>query len=141
MMPPDDVIHLDLPATHKYLNLLGACVVEMLSRLDDANDLETTIYNIQLAVQECCANIVDHAYAGTEAGRIAATLMLTVAPRQFVVELHDQGQSFEPALARKPILGEPQVRGYGLFLMHGLLDEVDYQPQPGNNRWRLVKQL
>jgi len=139
-MPTDDVIHLDLPATHKYLNLLGACIGEMLSRLDDVADVESTIYNLQLAVQECCANIVDHAYDGTD-GRIYATLNLIDEPRRLVIELHDNGHTFEPELVPQPVLGEPQVRGYGLFLMRQLLDEVDYLPQPGDNCWRLVKQL
>jgi len=139
-MPPDDVIRLDLPATHKYLNLLGACVGEMLSRLDDVADIESTVYNLQLAVQECCANIVDHAYDGGD-GRIYVTLTLIDEPRRLVVELHDNGRAFEPELVPQPALGEPRVRGYGLFLMRQLLDEVDYLPQPGDNRWRLVKHL
>lgn len=139
-MPPDDVIRLDVPATHKYLNLLSACVGEMLSRLDDLREMQTTIYNMQLAVQECCANIVDHAYKDTD-GRITATLTLIHEPRRMVVELHDNGRSFEPEIVPQPTLGEPQIRGYGLFLMRELLDEVDYFPQPGNNRWRLLKLL
>lgn len=139
-MPPDDVIRLDLPATHKYLNLLSACIGEMLSRLDDLSEIESTIYNVQLAVHECCANIVDHAYDEV-AGRIIATLTLTDAPRRLVVELHDNGRAFEPENVPPPTLGEPQIRGYGLFLMKELLDEVDYDAQPGDNRWRLVKQL
>jgi serine/threonine-protein kinase RsbW len=139
-MPPDDVIRLDLPATHKYINLLGACIGEMLSRLDNVADLEVTVYNLQLAIHECCANIVDHAYAGAD-GRVYATLSLVDQPRRLIVELHDNGRPFEPERVPQPVLGEPQVRGYGLFLMQQLLDEVDYQPQPGDNRWRLVKQF
>ena len=139
-MPPDEVIRLDVPATHKYLNLLGACIGEMLSRLDDGRDLQTAIYNMQLAVQECCANIVDHAYQSAD-GRIMATLTLIDQPRRLVVELHDSGRPFEPETVPQPSLDEPQVRGYGLFLMRELLDEVDYEPGPGDNRWRLVKVL
>jgi serine/threonine-protein kinase RsbW len=139
-MPLEDVIHVDVPATHKYLNLLGACIGEMLSRLDGLPELEATIYNMQLAVQECCANIVDHAYKEGD-GRIVATLMLVDEPRRIVVELHDNGRPFEPEIIPKPTLGEPQIRGYGLFLMRELLDEVDYDSQPGGNRWRLVKLL
>src|ERR1041385_2577011 len=128
-MPPDDVIHVDVPATHKYINLLGACIGEMLSRMDDLPDIQTTIYNMQLAVQECCANIVDHAYKETD-GRISATLTLAHEPRRLDITLHDNGRSFEPEIVPQPTLGEPQVRGYGLFLMRELLDEVDYFPQP-----------
>jgi serine/threonine-protein kinase RsbW len=139
-MPIDDVIRLELPATHKYLNLLSACIGEMLSRLEDVAELQTVIYNVQLAAQECCANIVDHAYDNQE-GRIQATLMLIEEPRCVVIELHDQGRSFEPDVIPSPSMDEPQIRGYGLFLMHELLDEVDYFPQQGNNLWRLTKQL
>jgi serine/threonine-protein kinase RsbW len=139
-MPADEVIRLDLPATHKYLNLLGACISEMLSRVEDVDDLAAKAYNLQLAVHECCANIVDHAYDAND-GRIRATLTLAEHPRRIVVEIHDSGRTFEPEHVPQPVLGEPQVRGYGLFLMRQLLDEVDYLPQPGDNRWRLVKQL
>lgn len=139
-MPSEDVIYVDVPATHKYLNLLAACIGEMLSRLDDLPDMQTTIYNVQLAVQECCANIVDHAYDDAD-GRIVATLTLMDAPRRLIVELHDSGRPFEPEAIPRPALDETQVRGYGLFLMDELLDEVDYLPQPGDNRWRLVKLL
>jgi serine/threonine-protein kinase RsbW len=139
-MPPDDVIRVDVPATHKYLNLLGACIGEMLSRVDDLPEMQATIYNMQLAVQECCANIVDHAYKDRD-GRITATLTLVDEPRRIVVELQDNGRSFEPESVPRPTLDEPQIRGYGLFLMGELLDEVDYVPAPGDNRWRLVKLL
>ncbi|MEO8610262.1 MAG: ATP-binding protein [Chloroflexota bacterium] len=139
-MQTDDVIRLDVPATHKYLNLVSACVGEMLSRLDNLPEMQATIYNLQLAVQECCANIVDHAYDESD-GRLLATLTLVYEPRRMVIELHDNGRPFEPEIVPQPTLDEPQIRGYGLFLMRELLDEVDYFPEPGDNRWRLVKLL
>lgn len=136
-----DVIEVTLPATHKYLSVLSVVLGEMLARVDGLAEPDVTTYNLQLAVQEACANIVDHAYAGGEADRIRVVLTLVEDPRRLLVDLHDSGQSFDPAQVAVPDLDHAQVHGYGLFLMHELLDEVQYQAAPGDNHWHLVKAL
>jgi len=133
-------VRLEIPAEHSHLGMLADCIRAMLERVPDIPDLDTTIYNIQLAAHECCANMVDHAYSGHN-GLIVATLALEDRPRQFVVELQDSGNAFNLADSVEPNLEEPQIHGYGLFLMRELMDEVSYTPMPGNNRWRLVKRL
>lgn len=135
-----DEIHLELPGSGKYLNVLSACIAEMLSRVEGLGNVEQTIYNIQLAVHEGCTNIVDHAYE-QEPGRIGVHLELNWNPAQIIIELHDTGRSFDLSTIQSPSLGEPQVRGYGLFLMREIMDEVVYRPSPGHNCWRLVKYL
>ena len=72
-----DTIRLDFPATHKYLNVLGACIHELLARVEGLAEPVVVSYNIQLAVHEACTNIVDHAYAGMPAGRLNITLTLS----------------------------------------------------------------
>lgn len=139
-MPTAEVIRLDVPATMKYLNVVSACIAEILSREEDVTDLATLIYNVQLATHEGCANIVDHAY-GDAGGRIGVVVFMMYSPRQIVIELHDTGQTFDPSAVREPVLGEPQVRGYGLFLMRQIMDEVTYDTQAGHNRWRMIKYL
>ncbi|MBK8988817.1 MAG: ATP-binding protein [Chloroflexi bacterium] len=99
---------------------------------------DSLFYNIELAVHEACTNIVEHAYAGIS-GRIEIAFTLLEEPRQFIIELHDRGQSFNLADVVAPNFEQPQTSGYGLFLVHQLMDEVAYFPEPGNNRWRLVK--
>ena len=139
-MQSSEVVRLELPANAQYLNVLAACIGEMLSRVDGMSDPQQTIYNIQLAVHEGCTNIVDHAYVD-DGGRIAVNLMLGWSPPQIIVELHDNGRSFDPDSISDPNFDEPQVRGYGLFLMRQIMDEVAYDPQPGHNCWRMVKYL
>jgi len=65
---PTEVIRLDLPASHKHVNILGACISELLVRVEHVDDREAIMYNMQLAAHEACANIIDHAYAG-DSGR------------------------------------------------------------------------
>jgi serine/threonine-protein kinase RsbW len=139
--PTVDVIRLDLPATYKYLNILGSSINGMIERVDDLAEAEIVSYNIQLGVNEIFANIVGHAYSDDESQRVDVTLALLGEPRRLVVELHDTGASFNPEAVPLPNLDDAQIRGYGLFLVEQLLDEVEYQPQPGGNCWRLVKYL
>lgn len=135
------VINLDLPADHRYLNTAGACLAAMIERIDAVSDRDMASYSIQLAIQETCANIVDHAYEKPSAGRIHIELILLADPRRLMVEIYDMGKAFDPALVQEPNLEQAQVRGYGLFLMRHLMDEITYERQPGRNHWRLVKSL
>lgn len=136
-----DTIKLELPASHKYLNVLGGCISEMLSRVECLHDGDSVIYNVQLAVHECCANIVDHAYGGTGQGRITVHAAFLIEPRLFIAEVYDTGISFDMSAAPVPDLEAGQVHGYGLFLMHQLLDDVIYTPGDGINKWTLIKRL
>jgi serine/threonine-protein kinase RsbW len=136
-----EVVYLDVPANHKYLNLVSSCIAGLLERVEGIQEPTIAVYSLQLAVQEACTNIVQHAYAGMSEGRIRTRLTLEPCPFQLIVELYDTGQPFDLDTAPEPDLGQPQVRGYGLYLMKQLLDEVSYHSEPGHNRWRLVKNL
>jgi serine/threonine-protein kinase RsbW len=149
-MAESEVIRVNLPATLKYLNVVSACIAEMVGRLEHLPDRATSIYNIQLAVQEVCVNVVEHAYGpdreaarGGARGdaRIDIALTLERDPDRLIVELEDAGRSFDPAAVADPDLDGAQVHGYGLFLMRALMDEVVYQPHADGNRWRLSKTL
>ena len=136
------VIRIDIPAKHQHLNVLGACLNALLDRVDELSDREMLMYNMELAIHETCANIVDHAYGSQNGGRIRACLSVVDHPRrQLVVDLHDSGRAFEINDVREPNLEGAQIHGYGLYLMRQLLDEVVYTPNQGNNHWRLVKNL
>jgi serine/threonine-protein kinase RsbW len=134
-------IDLDVPASLKYLNVVGACVTEMISRAQGVEELEVVAYNVQLAVHEICTNVVDHAYEGREGGRIRLTFTMHQAPQRFVAELVDTGSSFDPSVVPDPDLEAGQTSGYGLFLARQLMDSVTYDPGPVGNRWRLEKSL
>ena len=136
-----EVIRLDLPATHKHLNILGACISELLARVENIHEREAIVYNLQLAAHEACANIIDHAYAGETEHRIMIILTLTVRPRRLIIELHDTGCSFDIDSVPEPNLNEAHDHGYGLFLMRSLMDEVTYTSRSEGNYWSLVKHL
>ena len=136
-MSQGDVIRLELPATHQYLNILEPFAVALLSRVEQLPEPVQAAYNIHLAIHEICTNIVDHAYKGHNIGRIALELRLTKSPAGLTVTLTDSGRPFEAALVKVPSLEEPQVRGYGLFLTGQLADEIVYERRGDHNYWRL----
>jgi serine/threonine-protein kinase RsbW len=135
------VIHLDLPAQHKYLGMLSVCISELLAHVK-ISERDITVHKVQLAAHEIAINIIDHAYAGEPDGRIDVTLMLETSPRRVLVLLHDTSlREFDPARALLPDLKEKQAGDFGLFLVPQLVDEMKYTLKPGDNRWQLVKNL
>ena len=135
------VINLDIPASHKHLNVLGASLGALFERVDFLTDREMLTYNMELALHETCTNIVEHAYESKEDGRIRVSIVLSENDRKLIIDLYDTGQSFNINESKEPNLDEVQIRGYGLFLMRQLLDEVVYTPGKKENYWHLVKNL
>lgn len=137
----DTTIKLEIPAEHKHLNIIGACLTALLERVDHLNDREMLAYNLELALHETCTNIVEHAYS-EQIGRIQIAMSIASTPqRQLVIDLFDTGRSFVIENAESPDLDNAQVHGYGLYLMRQLLDEVIYNTEKEHNHWRLIKNL
>jgi serine/threonine-protein kinase RsbW len=137
----DDDLRLDLPASNKYLSVLGANLDAFIERIEGVAEPRVAAYNIQLAVNEICANIIAHAYRGAPGGRVVVTARLLAHPRRLLVELADTGAPFDPSQVAEPDLEGVQIHGYGLFLTRSLMDDVAYERRPEGNLWRLIKHL
>jgi serine/threonine-protein kinase RsbW len=135
-----DTIMVDIPADLRYVNILGAAVSAFVANIGGLVDREATLYNLELAIQELSVNITTHAYAICP-GRIRMSAALSHPLQQITIILHDTGTSFNPTEVPDPTLGELQEHGYGLFLVHQLIDEVEYMPTDGENIWKLIKNL
>jgi serine/threonine-protein kinase RsbW len=101
------------------------------------------LYDVQLAVDEACTNIISHGYAGLAPGSIILDLELN--PDQIVVTLTDFGHSFEPSSAPAPDVNAPieerELGGFGLFFIQQSVDEMDYQVTEDGNKMILTKNL
>jgi serine/threonine-protein kinase RsbW len=137
----DHTVRLDLPASYAYLSLVGSCLAAIVEQVDNLPEAEQTLYAIQLAVHETCANIIEHAYAEQRGGRVQIIITRDMLRRRLVVDIYDTGRPFDIQRVAPPDLETPQEGGYGLFLIQSLMDELVYVPQPSGNRWRLVKHL
>jgi sigma-B regulation protein RsbU (phosphoserine phosphatase) len=97
-----------------------------------------------LAVQECAANSIEHAYAGRSDGEVDITLALE--GDYLCAEICDEGAPFEPRsmppLADVRDLAKRGARGgLGLTLVQRIADTVVREREGARNVCRLVKRL
>ena len=101
------------------------------------------LYDIQLAVDEACTNVIKHGYAGMDPGSII--LDLELQPGSVRVSITDFGHSFEPDSTPVPDinagLDEREPGGFGLFFIRQSVDQMDYRVTEDGNTMILLKQL
>lgn len=104
---------------------------------------DQAIYDLQLAVDEACTNIITHGYADMDPGSII--LDLELAPEKIVITLTDFGHAFEPGNAPTPNVDAPieerELGGFGLFFIQQSVDQMDYKVTEDGNKMILIKQL
>jgi len=102
---------------------------------------EDAVYAVELAVDEACSNVIEHAYEAEGIGNIHCRCV--VNDKGLLIEIRDTGKPFDPKLvpladttsdiwSRKP-------GGVGLFYMEKMMDEVQFEFTPQGNILRMVK--
>jgi serine/threonine-protein kinase RsbW len=129
------------PGNYASLGLISDFVAKEAAR---AGLDENSVYSVQLAVDEACTNIIEHAYGGEDLGEIVCAC--SSSSSGFEVELRDKGKSFDPKTIPEPQLGIPleklKSRGAGIFLMKKLMDEVNFDfTNGGETRLRMLKKI
>lgn len=112
----------------------------------DAN----AIFHIELACDEACTNVIEHAYGGEGKGKIRVSWQYH--HNTFTITIHDNGRSFNPAVVPKPALPElsedapppdvddVKVGGLGIHFIEQLMDEVVFSfDEKEGNTLTLVK--
>lgn len=102
--------------------------------MDDA-----VLSDIDLALTEACANVVEHAYPGQEAGQLSVRV-LALTGSHVALEVEDWGIGFVPPHDPAPPAQESDS-GRGLFIMHRLMDGMQIHSSPGKTRVLLRKNI
>lgn len=104
---------------------------------------DEVLYDMQLAVDEACTNIITHGYAGMDPGSII--LDLEMDPDKLTISLTDFGHSFEPGNAPMPDVEAPieerELGGFGLFFIQQSVDQMDYRVTEDGNTMILTKYI
>ena len=93
------------------------------------------VFHVEMAVDEACSNVIEHAYA-SQTGDIDLACTCP-ATGQFEVVIRDSGQPFDPAEVPAPNVGAPadldnlNGGGLGLYFIRKLMDEVRFEVVPG----------
>jgi len=105
---------------------------------------EGKIFDVNVAVDEACTNIIEHAYSPDEEGTIEIRCK-ALDDNKAAVSIKDHGKPFDQT---RPVvvdttssLEERRPGGLGLFFIRELVDEIYYEYKDGYEILTLVKVL
>ncbi|WP_346355615.1 ATP-binding protein [Azotosporobacter soli] len=95
---------------------------------------ERKTMQLELVTEELVVNVSHYAYPGS-----SGTIQVDIAKEPDHVELifSDEGQPFDPTAAKPPdlegALEERDIGGLGIYLVHQLVDKVEYRRAENRN--------
>lgn len=95
-----------------------------------------TISDIELAVTEACANVLEHATEGDE-----YEVCVSINGRACTIDVHNSGEAFDGNTRGLEDADTGSEDGRGIQLMRALVDTVSYQQADDGTIVHLEKQL
>jgi serine/threonine-protein kinase RsbW len=102
------------------------------------------VEDLRTAVGEACMNAIEHGHGGDARRRVL--LAMAATPSEIEIRVRDRGEAFalpqaDPSIAAAVESGG-STRGWGIFLIRNLVDEVEFRPLPRvGNLVRMVIEL
>ena len=132
---------LQVPSSTENLAMIREFVVGVGGQ---AGLVEAEIGKLELAVDEACANVIEHAYGHDLSKDV--TVRASFDNDALRIAVIDEGQGFDPGTVTQSELDElVQQRksgGLGLRLIRTLMDEVQYEIGPGQkNELHMLKKI
>lgn len=133
------------PAPHEListsdLNELGLIRSIVRQVAAEAGLSETAVAEVELAVDEAAANVMQHAYEGRKDGRVR--IEHERDRHRLLFRLTHCGQPFDRNAAPPPAFDGSRDSGFGLFIIDRVMDEVDYVANPdGSHSLVLAKSI
>ncbi len=139
-------VTLHLPCRYSYLRMIRQSVLDISAR---AGLSEFKTAQLEMAVDEACANVIEHSYGG-EANASAnpnhpgLRLNLMQCKDRIVVEIFDRGAGFDFDTQRsvepEEYVQAQRNRGLGMFIIRKFVDDVTYERATSSgNCLRLTK--
>ncbi len=105
---------------------------------------EADVAKLELAVDEACANVIEHAY-GHDASK-EVIIRANYDGESISFEIVDTGKGFDPTKitqeALEKLVLQRKSGGLGMRLIKTLMDEVHYEIVPGlKNELRMMKRI
>lgn len=102
---------------------------------------ESEVANIELAVDEACANVIEHAYGHDVSKEVIVRASFDDSELSILVE--DSGRGFDPDSVVQEglddLISKHKSGGLGLRLIQKLMDEVHYEISPGAKNQLIMK--
>jgi len=105
---------------------------------------ETEILNLELAVDEACANVIEHAYGHDITKEVVVRAKFDEETLQ--ISVIDEGLGFDPDKTPQDsieqLIHDRKSGGLGIRLIKKLMDEVSYEIVPGQkNELHMTKKI
>ncbi len=136
------------PGDGSYLAYIRSIITDLAGKIGFPED---EIAKIEMAVDEACSNVLEHAYARDKKWHWQhrdpeIRLDIRTEDGRLVIEINDHGQRVDLSDYRPTNIDEriQQMKpgGYGIFIMRNFMDEVQYSSsETTGNTLRLVKYL
>ena len=132
---------LHVPSSTENLSMIRDFVVGIGQR---AGFSDSDVAKLELAVDEACANVIEHAYGSDSTHEV--TVKARVDAESVQIDIVDTGSGFDPKQIEQvnleQLISQRKTGGLGMRLIQSLMDEVHYQIVPGEkNELRMVKRL
>lgn len=129
----DGFVTLHLPCRFSYLRMIRQSVVDMSAR---AGLTEFKAAQLEMAVDEACANVIEHSYGGESSiqgnpNHPGLRINLMQCRDRLVVEIFDRGRGFDfeghAVIEPDSYVQEDRRRGLGMFIIKRFVDDVTYE--------------
>ena len=139
-MVDENKIELHIPSIMGYEKVAMECAASAARRMGFARE---RVEDLKTAVAEACINAIEHGNKLDTTTQVG--VMLTVQDARLEVAVSDQGRgvgAVEPPNIDEKIGGIEPTRGWGMFLIRSLMNEVTLESPPeGGNVLRMVIHL
>lgn len=132
---------LHVPSSTESLALIREFVTSVgrLATLDDGE-----IGNLELAVDEACANVIEHAYGHDATKEVIVRAVFD--DQTLCISVIDTGLGFDPtstpSKSVEELVKQRKSGGLGIRLIKTLMDEVQYEIVPGQkNELHMTKKI
>jgi serine/threonine-protein kinase RsbW len=136
-MMAENKVELHIPSVMGYEKIAMECAGSTAKKMGFTED---RIEDLKTAVGEACLNAIEHGNKMDTSTKVGITL--TIEESKLQVSVKDQGKGIDqfpiPNIESK-IKGEDKPRGWGIFLIKRLVNEVIFEPVPeGGNVTKMV---
>lgn len=108
---------------------------------------EDELFRIELACDEACTNVIEHAYGGENQGTIR--VLWDFSEGAFTITIYDHGRYFDADSVPEPNIpnsaedfDQLKIGGLGIHFMRSLMDDVQFHSDTGaGNMLVMVKYL
>ena len=133
-----NIFTLNIPSRTDNLEIIRDFIIGIAKKFGFDDD---GINEIELAVDEACANVIKHAYNYDENKKIDITVETNSS--KLTITISDQGRGFDPGRLESPEqrLQKHARGGLGIALIKKVMDEVSFDLHPGSNHVKMVKYI